>query len=80
MREAGRDPAGLGIQAGGRASSGNPDEWVQRALTWRDLGVTHLSASTVGAGLTPQQHIEVMPRWKAAVDAGMQRGSRDGPG
>jgi probable F420-dependent oxidoreductase len=80
MREAGRDPASLGIQAGGRASSGNPDEWVQRALTWRDLGATHLSAGTMGAGLTPRQHIEALLRWKAAVDAGLRRGSpQDGP-
>jgi probable F420-dependent oxidoreductase len=71
MREAGRDPAGLGIQAGVRASSGNPDEWVQSAIAWRDLGATHLSAGTMGAGLTPQQHIDAVLRWKAALDAGL---------
>jgi hypothetical protein len=34
----------------------------------------------MGAGLTPRQHIEALLRWKAAVDAGLRRGSpQDGP-
>ena len=33
------------------------------------LGVNHLLVSTMGMGLeTPEQHIETIQRWKAAVD------------
>ena len=71
MREAGRDPASLGIQAGGRASPGGPDEWVQRALAWRDLGATHLGIGTMGAGMAPQQHLDALQRWTAAIDSGL---------
>jgi probable F420-dependent oxidoreductase len=68
-REAGRDPASIGIE--GRMSVGAvaENEWARRADEWRALGATHLSVNTMGAGFTsPQQHIDAVLRWKRVVE------------
>jgi probable F420-dependent oxidoreductase len=67
-REAGRDPASIGIE--GRISIGKrtPDDWRQEAEAWERLGATHLSVNTMGAGLrSPQEHIEAIRQFKEAV-------------
>jgi len=46
VREAGRDPSRVGIQAGISIEGGGPEEWRQQLREWQALGVTH---STVGA-------------------------------
>jgi len=46
VREAGRDPSRVGIQAGINIEGGGPEEWRQQLREWQALGVTH---STVGA-------------------------------
>ena len=58
--EAGRDPAGLGME--GRASwRDDPDKLAEHAATWRDAGATHLSVNTMGAGLrTVDDHLRVL--------------------
>jgi probable F420-dependent oxidoreductase len=58
--EAGRDPAGLGME--GRASwRGDPGKLAEHAATWRDAGATHLSVNTMGAGLgTVDDHLRVL--------------------
>ena len=43
-------------------------EWATRAPEWRDLGATHLSVNTMGAGLSPRGHIEAILRMKPALD------------
>jgi probable F420-dependent oxidoreductase len=49
-REAGRDPAAIGME--GRASwRGDPGKLAEQAAAWRDAGATHLSVNTMGAGL-----------------------------
>jgi probable F420-dependent oxidoreductase len=57
---AGRDPAGLGME--GRASwRGSPEKLAEHATTWRDVGATHLSVNTMGAGLsTVDDHLAVL--------------------
>jgi probable F420-dependent oxidoreductase len=50
-REAGRDPAGIGIEARlnlGRTPAEMTAEWV---AGWRELGATHLGVNTMGLGL-----------------------------
>lgn len=67
-REAGRDPASIGVE--GRVSAGRrtPDEWAAAAEEWRDLGATHLSFNTMGAGYTsPAQHIDALRRFSEAM-------------
>jgi probable F420-dependent oxidoreductase len=65
-REAGRDPAALGIEA--RLSVAQvPDEadWTRFAEGWRALGATHLTVNTMGLGLaSPDQHVATLRRVK----------------
>jgi alkanesulfonate monooxygenase SsuD/methylene tetrahydromethanopterin reductase-like flavin-dependent oxidoreductase (luciferase family) len=69
IREAGRDPDSVGLEARVTITEGNLDELVRRTRAWRDLGVTHISINTMGAGLsTPDQHIEAIRRYKEALD------------
>ena len=55
--EAGRDPAGLGMD--GRVSwRGDVEKLAEHAASWRDVGATHLSVNTMGAGLrTVDDHL-----------------------
>ena len=48
--DAGRDPAGLGME--GRVSwRGDLDEVVDEVAQWADAGTSHVSINTMGAGL-----------------------------
>lgn len=68
-RDAGRDPANLGIECGIRANAGDdPQQWIDLAVAYRDLGATHLKVLTYSGDLTtPQQHLDLMLRWHEAV-------------
>ncbi|MCC6434478.1 MAG: LLM class F420-dependent oxidoreductase [Acidimicrobiales bacterium] len=70
-REAGRDPASLGIECGMRIGpDDDPQRWVETATAYERLGATHLKATAAGNGFThPQQHLELLLRWKDAVTA-----------
>ena len=66
--EAGRDPSTVGIEARMNASDGDLDEWIRQTEGWRDLGATHISINTMGAGFkSPDEHIEAIRRYKEAV-------------
>jgi probable F420-dependent oxidoreductase len=68
IREAGRDPATVGIEARMNARSGNLDEWVRQTEGWRALGATHISINTMGAGFKSlDEHIDAIRRYKEAV-------------
>ena len=66
--EAGRDPAGLGME--GRASwRGSPEKLAEHAATWREVGATHLSVNTMGAGLaTVDEHLAVLEAAAGALN------------
>ena len=68
IREAGRDPDSVGIEARMNAADGDLDEWVRQTKGWRELGATHISINTMGAGFkSPDEHIEAIRRYKEAV-------------
>ena len=68
IREAGRDPGSVGIEARMNAREGDLDEWVRQTEGWRDLGATHISMNTMGAGFkSPDEHIEAIRRYKEAI-------------
>lgn len=68
ITEAGRDPSKVGIEARMNAREGDLDEWVRQTEGWRDLGATHISINTMGAGFkSPGEHIEAIRRYKEAV-------------
>ncbi|MBI4340485.1 MAG: LLM class F420-dependent oxidoreductase, partial [Chloroflexi bacterium] len=45
-----------------------PEEWARTAAAWRELGATHLSLNTMGAGFsTLAQHLDALRRFKETV-------------
>jgi probable F420-dependent oxidoreductase len=68
VREAGRDPGTVGIEARMNAREGNLDEWVRQTEGWRKLGATHISINTMGAGFKSlKDHIDAIRRYIEAV-------------
>jgi probable F420-dependent oxidoreductase len=68
IKEAGRDPGTIGIEARMNAREGDLDEWVRQTAGWRELGATHISINTMGAGFkSPGDHMEAIRRYKEAV-------------
>jgi probable F420-dependent oxidoreductase len=67
-REAGRDPASLGLEALIGLGEGGPDDWARTAEDYLKVGVTHVDARPMNAGLaTPDAHIEALRRFRDAV-------------
>lgn len=68
-RDAGRDPASLGVECGIRATPGDdPQTWIDQALAYKDLGATHLKVITYGNGLADgRAHLDIMLQWYDAV-------------
>jgi probable F420-dependent oxidoreductase len=67
-REAGRDPAAIGIEGRISFAEGNPDTWAEAAEAWQKLGATHLSVNTMRAGLrSPDEHIKAIRQFKEAL-------------
>ena len=68
VREAGRDPAAIGIE--GLVHTGNrpPEDWIRDAAAWKELRVTHISANTMKAGHAgATAHINAIRRFKEAA-------------
>lgn len=64
-REAGREPASIGVQGGIRFGGSGPDEWRQDLATWESVGATHVAVGTRGAGLgAPAAHIDAIRKVK----------------
>jgi probable F420-dependent oxidoreductase len=67
---AGRDPASIGIE--GQVSIGRDDQEraIEEAHRWIDIGATHLTVNTMGAGFaTPADHIEAIEHFKHLYDS-----------
>ena len=68
-RDAGRNPEEIGID-GRLVLQGTPDDWARDLAGWRDLGATHVSLTTIGAGLeSPQDHIDAIARFKSEIES-----------
>lgn len=64
----GRAAAQFGIEPQARIAGGNPERWRKQADAWRELGATHISIVTMGAGFTrPEQHLEAARSWREAI-------------
>ena len=59
-RSAGRDPTGIGMEAGVAVVGPREAEWHDRVRGWRETGLTHLCLRTLGGGLDPEQHLGKM--------------------
>ena len=65
-RDAGRDPAELGIECAIRTRpDDDPARWVDLAEAYRDLGATHLKVFS--SGNSPAETVASMRRWLDAV-------------
>ena len=68
-REEGRSPESIGIEAWVSVGNRSPDAWAEDVAAWRDIGATHVSVNTMGAGLgSPDAHIEAIRRFKDAME------------
>ena len=68
VRDAGRSPDDVGIESWFSVGSGGPDKWARFVEKWDDIGATHLSLNTMGAGLdSPDAHIEAIRRYREAA-------------
>ncbi len=66
--EAGRSWDEFGIEQRIPVAEGGPDDWRAAADEWLELGATHLSVVTMGAGFTtPDQHLERLREAGAAL-------------
>lgn len=68
IQEAGRPLEAVGIEARLNTARVPESEWARYVEQWRQLGATHLGVNTMGAGLTPRQHIETLRRAQDALD------------
>ncbi len=69
-KEAGRDPADIGIECRVTADPNNPEAAVAQAKEWEAAGATHLSVNTMGLGLeSPSAHIAAIEQFIEACRA-----------
>lgn len=67
-RDAGRDPAELGIECAVRIKADDdPDQWVEQAAAYAALGATHLKVIPAAGFDTPQARLDGMIRWHGVV-------------
>ena len=67
--DAGRDPAQIGLETLIALKDDGPEEWVQLAQRYKNLGATHLDANPLGAGFhTAQQHIDGIRHFRLVRD------------
>lgn len=68
-RDAGRDPAEIGAEAGVAVVGPRAPEWKDRVRGWREKGLTHLCLRTLGGGLAPGEHLGKMQEaWGELVE------------
>lgn len=61
--DAGRDPAAIGMEGRVSWSAGGLDTVLDHVQRWRDVGATHLSINTMGAGFTAvDDHLDALTR------------------
>ena len=69
-REAGRDPARLGIDMTVHADGDDPQAWAEQARTWESWGVTHVVFRTIDCGLAGiDDHLNALRRFRGALGA-----------
>ena len=68
-KEAGRDPAAIGIEGRISVAGQGPEEWMAEAKGWEELGATHLTVGTGASRLnSPDQYIEAIRRFKEVME------------
>jgi alkanesulfonate monooxygenase SsuD/methylene tetrahydromethanopterin reductase-like flavin-dependent oxidoreductase (luciferase family) len=74
-RQAGRDPAGLGMEGRVSWSRGGSDKLLEQVGRWRAAGASHLSVNTMGAGLgAVDGHLHVLEEIAVALGPNREPG------
>ena len=69
MLEMGRDSDKLQLDGRLRTSGKQPEDWIDEAKAWEELGARYLSIENRQGGLkTAGEHIEAMRRFKDVTD------------
>jgi len=67
-REAGRDPAKIGIESSIQLSAASTEASLQAARAWKALGATHITANTMKAGCKGVEgHLEALRGYREAL-------------
>ena len=67
-REAGRNPADIGIEGAVVAGQGSPEDWAASFSQWKSYGATHVTFNTMNSGFTSvDQHVDAISRFKEVV-------------
>lgn len=61
-RQANRDPASIGTEAGVAVVGERESEWRSRVAHWHKTGLTHLCLRTLGGGLAVTEHLPRLER------------------
>jgi probable F420-dependent oxidoreductase len=68
-REAGRDPAGIGMEGRVGWGGGGADEVARRVAKWEAVGASHVTLNTMGAGFTSvDAHVEALTAAAAVLE------------
>ena len=67
VADEGRDWSEFGIEARISIANKEPDVWQAEYDGWKELGATHISVNTMGAGYGPREHIEAIRRFKDVI-------------
>tara|TARA_R110002110_G_scaffold190735_3_gene398937 strand:- start:291 stop:1124 length:834 start_codon:yes stop_codon:yes gene_type:complete len=68
-RTVGRDESEIGTEAGVAVVGPREQEWQARVSHWRKIGLDYLCLRTLGANLTPSQHIQKLEQVVAQIPA-----------
>jgi probable F420-dependent oxidoreductase len=74
-REAGRDPAAMGLEVWVSPGAGTPEDWRREIAFWKEAGVSHVTAHTTYVsghhkrlvGRSATEHLAAITRYRAAV-------------
>jgi hypothetical protein len=65
VQEAGRDPAKVPVEGRIPAARGGPEEWKRAVEAFRDMGMTSVELTTMGAGYRAlDEHLEALRRFR----------------
>jgi probable F420-dependent oxidoreductase len=68
VREAGRDPAQVPVEGRIQAARGGPEEWKRGIEAFREMGMTSVELTTMGAGYrSAEDHLEALRHFRSLV-------------
>jgi probable F420-dependent oxidoreductase len=68
VREAGRDPAAIGIEVRLSAAFDDPESWLRRAREMHELGITHMTLSTSRDARPASEMVENVARYRSLLN------------